>query len=146
MSSSFTGSSTPADYVFNISLPSGMHPPDDVQAYLYALGSPSPTSDRRDWSLGLEAGACLLRRGGTAVTGMMPLQHMTDRQALRPYSYSGGDGRLSVFPMDIRPDICAGGCGHVQAPRGLGSDRGSERRSHAGPLQLHDPGKLLFLS
>lgn len=61
MSSNFTGSSTPADYVFDIDLPPEMHPPD-IQAYLYALGSPSPTSDRGDWSLGLEAGARLLRR------------------------------------------------------------------------------------
>lgn len=102
------------------------------------------TAETGPWVSRLVHASCGGR--GTAVTGMMPLQHMTDAQALRSNPHSGGDGRLSVFPMDTRVDIRAGGCGHVQAPRGLGSDRGSERRSHAGPLQLHGPGKLLFLS
>lgn len=57
---SFTGSSTASDYVFDLDLPPAMHPPD-VQAYLYCLGSPSPTMDGRDWDQGVEAGARLLQ-------------------------------------------------------------------------------------
>lgn len=56
----FTGSSLPADYVFNIDLPPDAHPPD-VQAYLYCVGSASPSTKGTGWKLGVEAGACLLR-------------------------------------------------------------------------------------
>ncbi|EJT45923.1 hypothetical protein A1Q1_05595 [Trichosporon asahii var. asahii CBS 2479] len=45
MSSNFTGSSTPADYVFDIDLPPEMHPPD-IQAYLLCV--PTPTQEAMD--------------------------------------------------------------------------------------------------
>lgn len=56
----FTGSTSPADYVFNIDLPPSAHPPD-VQAYLYCVGSAAPSTKGTEWKWGVEAGARLLR-------------------------------------------------------------------------------------
>lgn len=62
MPPSFTGSSTPLDYTFDIDLPPTVHLPH-VQASLYCLGSPSPSPSpgEADRGSGMEAGARLLR-------------------------------------------------------------------------------------
>lgn len=56
----FTGSALASDYIFDIDAPPAAHPVD-VQTYLYVLGSPSPSGDRRDWHWAMEAGARILR-------------------------------------------------------------------------------------
>jgi hypothetical protein len=51
----FLGSATPSDWLFDLNAPIAQHPPD-VLAYLYLIGSESPTNDGYDWDASIAAG------------------------------------------------------------------------------------------